>query len=433
MPSPSRCLSSPLPPLPLLSAHVLPASSLAPHALRVYDPGLAHTLFCKSAISLILPSSSTLLHRGYPLEQLSHKCSYLELVHLLFFSRLPTRLQLSRFAHELDTHATLPAFLRPLIVSFPRTAHPMTIMQAAVAALSAAYPSLNPAIAGHRVYARSSQREKAMYVALAAMPAVMAAVYRHREGRAPVFLDGVGFEHGAADRFLSLAGLGRELWRRRALERLWLVHAEHELNCSTAVVRALCSAGTDLFAAIAGGVAALYGALHGGAAEETVKMLRSVDECGVERFVEKVKRGEQKLMGFGHRVYRSYDPRARVLKKEASDMREKGRAGELMQVAERLEKVALADQYFIQRRLFPNCDFYSGIVYQGIGVGETYLGAMFAVARCAGWLAHWAEYQQDPERRIMRPHQVYVGDTDVKQVVSIDQRQQHTTTTTAKL
>lgn len=285
----------------------------------------------------------------------------------------------------------------------------------AVTALGATSPDLNPSLSGAQIYKKGGYaREKAMLKCLGSFPGLLAGVYRHCYGLHPAFVEWKGSgDARLAERFLGMCnGVEGTVYPvfADALEKLLVVHAEHELNCSTATVRGISSSGVDLFSCVVGGIGALYGPLHGGATEGVVRMLEQVREVGVKEFLERVKRGEGRLMGFGHRVYRNYDPRAKIIKEVAEQVFKKvGKREKLVEVAEELEASALRDEYFVKRKLYPNCDFYSGIVYKAMGFEPRFFTCLFALSRVGGWVAHWKEFLDDSDRRIFRPRQIYIG------------------------
>lgn len=305
----------------------------------------------------------------------------------------------------------------------------MGMLVAALAAVGTSHPALNPAVVGDSVYKHATSRERAVLTALGGMPGLAAGIFRHGAGLSPAFLELPVEQVGFAERFLRLAcGPGKKLDGNlvKALDLLLLLHADHEQNCSTSTVRQLSSSGVDLFSALSGGVAALYGPLHGGATEAVLKMLVGIGCVGnVGGFLEKVKAREEKLMGFGHRVYKNYDPRARIIRGMAYKVfAAVGKSDPLIEVAAALEKAALSDDYFVSRKLFPNCDFYSGLVYKALGFQPEFFTVLFALGRSAGWVAHWKEFLDDPDRRIARPHQRYVGPTGPIEVADIENRRE---------
>lgn len=302
----------------------------------------------------------------------------------------------------------------------------MSILIAAVAALGATNPQLNPSLAGSAVYNSPQNREQALTKVIATIPAICAAIYRHRAALVPAFLPAPSqpSQMTYAQYFFALLGGKVHPVFSRALDLLLLLHADHEQNCSTATVRQLSSSGVDVFSALSGGVAALYGPLHGGATEAVLKMLQRIERVdNVPAFLQRVKQKKERLMGFGHRVYRNYDPRARIIRDVAYQVFEQVGAQEpLIQVAAELEKQALADDFFVDRKLFPNVDFYSGLIYKAMGFPPEYFPVLFALARCSGWMAHWLEFLDDPDRRIARPHQIYVGEKGPLPVPKLHER-----------
>lgn len=408
---------------PLRTSH-LTAAGLP----RPYDPGYANTAAFTSRITYIDGSRGLLRHRGYPISSLASKCNFLEVAHLLIFGALPTTTQLSTFQAALFTNPSSKVHgdVQAVIQALPRGGHPMSALMAAFSAISAVSPQYNPAIVGSRVYDKLSVREAVICKVLAHMPAIAAGVYRHSQGLYPLFLDlphdpGMNF----AERFLRLVnGTTPHPKIVQALETLLIIHADHEQNCSTATVRQLTSSGVDAFSAVVGGIAALYGPLHGGASEGVLRMLQRIgDKKNVPAFLERVKRREERLTGFGHRVYKNYDPRATIIRKLLQNVFQVvGKVDPLIEIATTLEQAALKDAYFVDRKLYPNVDFYSGILYKTIGFEAEFYPVLFALGRCAGWMAHWHEFLDDPDRRIARPHQRFVGELGPKDVPHISER-----------
>lgn len=399
--------------------------------IRVYDPGYANTLSCYSAVTHIDGGRGLLSHRGYRLEALVAHCSYTEVTHLIVLGALPSAAQHSAWAKALYKDAEAPRAVRTALRALPRDAHPMGALVGCLANAGATTPALNPAL--HRAaYSTPSAREQAVLSVLRMMPHLSAGVIRHQRGFRTQFLKlpTAASSWPFARRFLYLvdpalvAGRGADA-RVRAVDALLTAHVDHEQNCSTAALRHLASSGVDIFSATAGATAALYGPLHGGACEAVLRMLRAVGGVNnVQTYLARVKSGQERLMGFGHRVYKAYDPRAkviRVLAKEAAK-HAGGADAHLITVAEALEKAALSDEYFVKRRLFPNVDFYSGLVYLSIGLAPEVFPVMFALGRSAGWMAHWLEAVADPDTRIARPHQIYIGEKGPREVRPIAHR-----------
>ena len=399
--------------------------------IRVYDPGYANTLSCTSSITYIDGANGVLSHRGYRLEALVANATYAEVSHLLIRGALPSVTQYKAWTKCLYENSSAPRAARYAVRALPRTAHPMGALVTALAAAGANAQELNPAVKAD-VYSSASAREAAVLAVLRAMPHLAAGLMRHKRGCRTQFLrlPAAAAHWGFARRFLYLVDpalvSGRAASARvKAVDALLTAHADHEQNCSTSALRHLASSGVDIFSATAGATAALYGPLHGGACEAVVRMLRRVG--GVENvasFLQRVKGGQERLMGFGHRVYKSYDPRARVIRVLAKEAAKHAGEAErkLLDVAQALENAALEDEYFVKRRLFPNVDFYSGFVYLSLGFQPEFFPVMFALGRAAGWMAHWLECLADPDLRIARPHQIYTGERAQRDVVPLAKR-----------
>eukprot|EP00741_Cyanophora_paradoxa_P003464 tig00000711_g3365.t1 len=383
--------------------------------LRMFDPGYMNTASCKSKITYIDGDKGILMYRGYAIEELAEKSTFMETAFLLFFGELPTAEQLGMFRAAVAAEAAVPENVVALLRTFRHDAHPMSMLASAVAALGACHPEGNPAVAGEKVYRDPAVRLRQAFRLLGKASTLAAAILRVREGR-PVNQPSASLDYAA--NFLAMldrppdAGPGYEPHPvlARALDVLFMLHADHELNCSTAAMRHLASSGVDVYTATAGAVGALYGPLHGGANEAVLRMLAEIGSVeAVPRFVEDVKAKRRLLYGFGHRVYKNYDPRARLVRRTAEEVfAVTGREG-LLEVAQALEKTALSDPYFVERKLYPNVDFYSGLIYKALGFPPEYFTVLFAVPRTAGWLAHWLEHLDDPEQKIVRPQQVYLG------------------------
>jgi citrate synthase len=374
--------------------------------LMSYDPAFVNTAACRSAITYIDGERGVLLYRGYPIEQLAESSTFLETAYLLVHGELPTAAQFQEWQRDITYHTYLHENIKKFMEGFHHDAHPMGMLHATVAALSTFYPDAknigDPAsrwLQAHRLIAK--------------MPTIAAFAYRHAMGWPYVYPDN---ELSFVGNFLNMLFLlGRPRYRpdpvlERALEVLFILHADHEQNCSTQAVRGVGSSRVDPYSAIAAGIAALYGPLHGGANEAVIRMLReigSVDQ--VPAFIRKVKGGERRLMGFGHRVYKSYDPRAKIIKRTADAVFEFTGRNPLLDVALELERIALQDEYFVEHKLYPNVDFYSGLIYDAMRLPMDMYPVMFAIARTAGWVAQWLELIEDPEQKITRPRQVYVG------------------------
>ncbi len=374
--------------------------------LMSYDPGFMNTAFCKSQITYIDGERGILLYRGYPIEQLAEKSTYLETAYLLIFGELPTRSQLEDWVYNITHHTIIHENIKKFIDGFHYDAHPMGILVSTVAALSTFYPEakniFDPEV-----------RLKQIWRLIAKMPTLAAFAYRHSIGMPYAYPDN---DLSYTGNFLNMMFKKTELKYKvnpvleRALDVLFILHADHEQNCSTTAMRVVGSSHADPYVATAAAAAALYGPLHGGANEAVLRMLMEIgSKDRIPAYIERVKRGETRLMGFGHRVYKSYDPRARIIKQIANEVFEVTGRNPLIDIALELERIALEDDYFVQRRLYPNVDFYSGIIYQAMGFPVEMFPVLFAIARTAGWLAQWQELILDTEQRIARPRQIYMG------------------------
>jgi citrate synthase len=384
-----------------------------------YDPAFLNTASCKSAITFIDGDRGILEYRGYPIEQLAEKSSYLEVAYLLIHGELPTRDQLSEWCHEITIHTFVHENVKTFIQGFRHDAHPMGMLVGSVGALSTFYPDANQI--------QDPENRMAQTIRLIAkMPTLAAFAYRHSMGQPynyPVN------EFGYSENFLNMMFRMTELRYEpdpriaRALDILFILHADHEQNCSTNAVRSVGSSQVDPYSAIAAGVAALYGPLHGGANEAVLRMLKRIESKeNIPDFVKGVKEGKERLMGFGHRVYKNYDPRAKIIKTATEDVFDAtGAKNPLLDIATELEKIALEDDYFIQRKLYPNVDFYSGLIYEALGLPTAMFPVMFAIGRTSGWIAQWLELVQDSEQKIARPRQLYIGERE-RDYVPIDQR-----------
>lgn len=374
-----------------------------------YDPGFMNTAATKSAITYIDGDAGILRYRGYPIEQLAENSSFLEVSYLLIYGELPTPEQLSAFDNRLRRHTLLHEELKGFFGAFPRDAHPMPVLSSAVSALSTWYQdSLDPF--------DKEQVEVSTYRLLAKVPVIAAYAHKKSLGQALLYPDN---SLNLVENFLRLAfGMPTEPYEMdpemvKALDLLLILHADHEQNASTSTVRLVGSTDANLFASVSAGVNALFGPAHGGANEAVLKMLRHIHEDGInpDDFMEKVKNKEDgvRLMGFGHRVYKNYDPRAKIIKKTAHDILAKQGANPLLDIALALEEKALKDDYFVERKLYPNVDFYTGLIYKAMGFPEKMFTVLFAIGRLPGWIAQWRELMEDPERKIGRPRQLYVG------------------------
>ena len=374
--------------------------------LMTYDPGFTNTACCRSSITFIDGDKGILRYRGYPIEQLAEKSTYLETAWLLIHGELPTGDQLESWRAEVGSHTLIHENIRNLIKAFRYDAHPMGMMVSTVAALSTFYPEAN------NVDDEEVRRRQIVRL-IGKMPTLAAFSYRHSLGQRHTYPDD---RFSFVGNFLSmLFNLGQQGWKpepalERALDVLFILHADHEQNCSTNAMRSVGSSKVDPYSATAAATAALYGPLHGGANEAVVRMLESIGSvAAIPKFLESVRKGEQRLMGFGHRVYKNYDPRARIIKDIAHEVFEVTGRNPLLEIALELEKIALEDDYFMKRKLYPNVDFYSGLIYQSMRFPTSMFPVLFAIPRTAGWLAQWEEMMRDPDLRIARPRQIYTG------------------------
>ncbi|MDQ3832566.1 MAG: citrate synthase [Actinomycetota bacterium] len=375
--------------------------------LMTYDPGLSNTAHCRSSICYIGGEEGTLEYRGIPIDQLAEHSNYLEVAYLLIYGHLPTEDELNDWVYQITHHTFVHENIKNFMEGFRYDADPMGMLLASVAALSTFYPEAKQIQDEH-------ERHMAAVRLIAKMPTLAAFAYRHSLGLPYVYPDN---ELSYAGNFLSMLFKMAETKYEpdprieRALDVLFILHADHEQNCSTATVRNIGSALADPYTAIAGGVAALYGPLHGGANIQVVQMLQRIGSTdNVLDFLEGVKNGDELLMGFGHRVYKNYDPRAKIIQKHIDELLEAtGKPSPLLDIGRELEKRALDDEYFTSRALYPNVDFYSGVIYEALGLPTEMFTVMFAVPRTSGWMAQWMEWMNDPERRIVRPRQVYTG------------------------
>lgn len=386
--------------------------------LMTYDPAFMNTAACTSRITFIDGDRGILRYCGYPIEQLAEQAGFLEVSYLLMHGSLPTRSQLDEFVHNITYHTMVHENIRELVDSFRYDAHPMGILTGTVGALSTFYPEAKD------VHSPES-RQLQMYRILAKMPTLAAYAYRHRRGLPVVYPDN---ELSYAGNFLSMLFKMTEVRYKpnpaiqRALDVLFILHADHEQNCSTNAMRGVGSSQVDPYSATAAACAALYGPLHGGANEAAVRMLRDIGSVkNIPAHIEKVKRGEERLMGFGHRIYKNYDPRAKVIKRLAYEVFDSVGKNALIDIAVELEKIALEDPYFVERKLYPNVDFYSGIIYEAMGLPMDMYPVLFAIGRTAGWLAQWQEMITDKEQKIARPRQIYLG-ADERDYVHISDR-----------
>jgi citrate synthase len=387
--------------------------------LMAYDPAFTNTASCRSAITFIDGEAGVLQHRGYPIEQLCEHSSYLEVAYLLTFGELPTKAQLDRWVYDVTHHTFVHEDIKQFLQGFRYDAHPMGMLLASVGALSTFYPD-----AKH--IDDPEERYMAAIRMIAKVPTLAAFAYRHNMGLPYVYPDN---DLSYPGNFLSMmfrkteARYEPDPRLERALDVLFILHADHEQNCSTNAVRGVGSSQVDPYSAVAAGVAALYGPLHGGANEQVLRMLRRIESVeNVPDFLQGVKNREERLMGFGHRVYKNYDPRARIIQQHMDEVFEATEYNPLVEIARELEKRALEDDYFTERKLYPNVDFYSGIIYEALEVPTEMFTVIFAIPRTSGWVAQWMELNDDPEQKIARPRQVYTGHRD-RDYVPVDDRE----------
>jgi citrate synthase len=374
--------------------------------LLSYDPAFTNTASTISRITEIDGDRGILRYRGYPIEELAERSNYLEVAHLLLHGELPTLDQMDGWVWQITHHTWVHENIKKFMDGFHHDAHPMGMLISTVAALSTFYPEARDA-------SDPETRRLQIIRLIAKMPTLAAFAFRHSLGLPYAYPDN---ELSYTGNFLNMLFKTTEVKYQpnrtieRALEVLFILHADHEQNCSTNAVRSVGSSQVDPYSALAGGVAALYGPLHGGANEEVLRMLRSVgSKDRIPEFIRQVKEGKAKLMGFGYRVYKNYDPRARIIKRMADEVFEVTRPSELLPIALELERIALEDDYFVSRKLYPNVDFYSGLIYQAIGFPVEMFPVLFAIPRTSGWLAQWQEMRGDPEQKIARPRQLYLG------------------------
>ncbi|PJF18120.1 Citrate synthase [Paramicrosporidium saccamoebae] len=383
--------------------------------LRVYDPAFLNTAVVKSQVSYVDGERGILLYRGYRIEDLLKHSNYLEVAYLLIYGELPDKLQAAGWEKQIMTHTYLHVKVNDLMKSFNYDAHPMGMFISSIAALSTFHPEANPSLAGANIFLQDVKLCNKQFKRIIGKATTLAAnAYRHRIGRefnSPQ--NGLGY----TENFLCMLDcLGEADYRPHpvlvdALDKLFIIHAEHEMNCSTTAMRLIGSSLVDPYSAISGAAAALYGPLHGGANEAVVHMLEEIGSVeNIPDFIAQVKNREKKLMGFGHRVYKNFDPRASLVRDVLYKVFEVCGQEPLMKVAVALEQAALNDDYFVSRRLYPNVDFYSGLIYKAMGFPTDFFPLLFAIPRISGWLAHWNEMLADPDLKIWRPRQVYTGE-----------------------
>ena len=386
--------------------------------LMTYDPAYMNTTSCRSEVTYLDGENGVLEYRGYPIDQLAEQSTYLEVAYLLVNGELPNSQQLEEWIGEITIHTFVHENVKAFIQGFRHDAHPMGMLLGSVGALSTFYPDAND-------IKDPENRHIQTIRLIAKMPTLAAFAYRHNMGQPYVYPDN---DLAYSGNFLNMMYKMTELKYQpdprleRALDILFILHADHEQNCSTSAVRSVGSSQVDPYSAIAAGVAALYGPLHGGANEAVLRMLKRIEtKENIPDFIAGVKQGDERLMGFGHRVYKNYDPRAKIIKKACDDVFEVTGKNPLLDIATELERIALEDEYFISRKLYPNVDFYSGLIYEAMGLPTAMFPVMFAIGRTSGWIAQWLEMVQDPEQKIARPRQIYTGERS-REYVPLAQR-----------
>jgi len=386
--------------------------------LMTYDPAFQNSAACRSRITYIDGDKGILLYRGYPIEQLAEQSTFLETAYLILFGELPPPAQLDNWVRDITLHTMLHENIKKFMEGFQYDAHPMGIFLSTAGLLSTIYP-------GSKKVLDEDTRRLQILRLIAKVPSIAAYAYRHSIGRPYIYPDN---ELSFTGNFLNMLFKMAELKYRphpvleRALDVLFILHADHEQNCSTSVMRGVGSSQADPYVALAAAAAALYGPLHGGANEAVLRMLKEIGSVkNVPDFIKRVKAGEGRLMGFGHRIYKSYDPRARIIKETADLVFAVTGRNPYLDIALELERIALEDEYFVSRKLYPNVDFYSGLIYQAMGFPVDMFPVLFAIPRTAGWLAQWDEMLRDPDQKIARPRQIYIG-PDRRDYVPKDKR-----------
>jgi citrate synthase len=374
--------------------------------LMTYDPAFNNTACCISRVSFIDGDKGILRYRGYPIEVLAERSNYLETAYLILYGELPTRQQLTDWTYSVTHHTFIHESIKKFLDGFHYDAHPMGMLISTIAALSTFYPDAKDIF-------NAESRQKQTWRLIGKMPTLAAFAYRHSLGMPYAYPDN---ELSYTGNFLSMLFKTTELKYRpnpaleRALDVLFILHADHEQNCSANAMRSVGSSHVDPFSATAAATAALYGPLHGGANEEVLRMLMQIGSvANVPAYIKRVKAGEVRLMGFGHRIYKNYDPRARIIKHVADEVFEVMGKNPLLEIAFECERIALQDDYFVSRKLYPNVDFYTGLIYQSMGFPMTMFPVLFAIPRTSGWIAQWQEMLLDPEQKIARPRQIYLG------------------------
>jgi citrate synthase len=383
-----------------------------------YDPGFTNTASCKSAVTFIDGEKGILRYRGYPIEQLAEKSNYLEVAYLSLFGELPTQAELERWNYDITHHTYLHENMKDLMAAFRYDAHPMGMFVSSLAALSTFYPEA-------RTIDDPEIRLKQIQRLVAKVGTIAAWAYRHSRGLPYIYPDN---DLSYAGNFLAMMYKTSETKYEpnpileKVLDVLFILHVDHEQNCSANAMRAVGSSHADPYCSLSAAASALYGPLHGGANEMVLRMLREIGKMeNIPGYIQRVKAGDFRLMGFGHRVYKNYDPRARILREMAPEVFKVTGTNPMLDIAIELERIALEDEYFVNRNLYPNVDFYSGIIYQALGFPVAMFPVLFAIPRTAGWLAQWLEMLQDSDQRIARPRQVYIG-YDTRDYVGIEAR-----------
>ena len=381
--------------------------------LMTYDPAFTNTASCRSEVTYLDGEAGVLEYRGYPIDQLAEKSTYVEVAYLLVHGKLPTQKELDQWTHDITMHTFVHENVKEFMSGFRHDAHPMGMLLGGVGALSTFYPDANN-------ISDPENRNIQTIRLIAKMPTLAAFAFRHTRGQPYVYPDN---ELSYPENFMGMLYKMTELKYEpdprlaRALDILFILHADHEQNCSTSAVRSVGSSQVDPYSATAAGIAALYGPLHGGANEAVLRMLRRIEKKeNIPDFIKGVKAGDEKLMGFGHRVYKNFDPRATIIKKACDDVFEVTGVSPLLEIATELEKLALEDEYFVERKLYPNVDFYSGLIYEALGLPVEMFPVMFAIGRTSGWISQWLEMVQDKEQKIARPRQIYTGSRELSYV-----------------
>ena len=378
------------------------------YGIKSYDPAFKNTASCKSRITYIDGEKGILRYRGYPIEQLAQQSNYLEVAYLLLQGELPTKSQYEAFEHDITHHTIIHEYIKRVVEGFQYDAHPMGMFVSMVAALSTFYPDA-------KNVRDPDSRELQIHRLIAKVPTLAAFAYRHTIGMRFTYPDN---DLSYTGNFLKMMFCMTNKFTpdpvlEKALEVLFILHADHEQNCSANAMRSVGSSEADPYSATAAAAAALYGPLHGGANEAVLRMLAEIgSKDKVGQFIKRVEEGEVRLMGFGHRVYKSYDPRAKIIKKTAHEVFEVTGKNPLIDIAVELERIALQEDYFVKRQLYPNVDFYSGIIYEAMGFPVSVFPVLFAIPRTSGWLAQWEEMLNDPEQKIARPQQLYLGERE---------------------